>query len=149
MATSRGRIRAISVSQRKGTPKVNVPEADLEIDHGIVGDAHAGSTHRQISLLAAESIDALRQRGLAGAPGDFAENVTTEGLDLQAVHVGTRLRIGDRVELEVTQIGKTCHGRCGVWARLGECIMPNEGVFARVTGAGRIRVGETIEVVHD
>ena len=149
MATTKGRIKAISVSGQKGTPKVNVPQANLEIDHGIVGDAHAGSGHRQISLLAIESIDSLRQKGLKISPGDFAENITTEGLDVRSLKVGTRLKIGEGAELEVTQLGKACHGRCAVFSRLGDCIMPKEGVFARVAGGGRIKVGDCVEVVGD
>jgi MOSC domain-containing protein YiiM len=149
VATTKGTIRAISVSGQKGTPKLNVPEADLQVDHGVVGDAHAGSGHRQVSLLAVESIERLREKGLKIVPGDFAENITTEGLDVRSLKVGTRLKLGKDVELEITQLGKTCHGRCAVYDRLGDCIMPKEGVFARVTGAGRIRVGDRIEVTDD
>jgi MOSC domain-containing protein YiiM len=149
VATTKGRIKAISVSGQKGTPKQNVPQAELRTDHGIVGDAHAGSGPRQISLLAAESITRLHEKGLKIVPGDFAENITTEELDLRVLKVGTKLKIGAAVELEITQLGKTCHGRCAVYYRLGDCIMPKEGVFARVTGGGPIQVGDSIEVVHD
>jgi len=149
VATTSGRIRAISISQQKGTPKVNVPAADLQVDHGLVGDAHAGRGHRQVSLLAFESIEMVRRQGVTLAPGDFAENLTVEDLDLTALTVGSRLRVGDSVELEVTQRGKRCHGRCAVFERLGDCIMPQEGIFARVKHAGHIRVGDVIEVVND
>ena len=149
MATISGRIRAISVSQQKGTPKVNVPVAELQIDHGIIGDAHAGSGHRQVSLLAFESIEKAHQPGVEIAPGDFAENLTVESLDLSALLVGSRLRVGDSVELEVTQRGKQCHGRCAIFERLGDCIMPRDGIFARVKHAGHISVGDIIEVLND
>ncbi len=149
VATTRGRVRAISVSKQKGLPKTNVREADLQTDYGIVGDAHAGGGHRQISLLAGESIDVLRARGVRIAPGDFAENITTEGLDMGALKVGGRVRVGAHVELELTQLGKTCHGRCKIFERLGDCIMPREGVFARVVCPGRIQVGDEIEVIDD
>lgn len=130
-------------------PKSNVAEAVLEVEHGIVGDAHAGQGHRQISLLSIESIERLQAKGLDIAAGDFAENITTQGLDMQALQVGDALEIGDEVRLEITQLGKECHGRCGVFDRLGECIMPREGIFARVTRAGSIRVGDVVEVDHD
>ena len=149
MAATRGRIRAISVSKRKGTPKGNVSEADLETDHGVVGDAHAGSGHRQVSLLAGEAIDALRRNGVDVAPGDFAENLTVESLDLSAVSVGSKLRAGETAELEVTQRGKQCHGRCAIFEAIGDCIMPREGLFARVTRSGHIKVGDIMEVSDD
>jgi molybdenum cofactor synthesis domain-containing protein len=123
-----------------------VPEAELQVDFGIVGDAHAGGGPRQASLLDMESIDALRAQGADIAPGDFAENLTVEGLDLSAVSVGHRLRLGPAVELEVTQLGKRCHGRCRIFEKLGDCIMPRQGVFARVRAAGRIKVGDAVVV---
>jgi molybdopterin adenylyltransferase len=144
VATTEGRIRAISVSSQKGEPKHNVPAAELRADFGIVGDAHAGSGHRQVSLLAMESIEELRGQGADISPGDFAENVTAEGLDLSALAVGHKLRIGDAAILEVTQLGKRCHGRCRIYEKLGDCIMPRQGVFARVVTGGRIRVGDVI-----
>jgi molybdenum cofactor synthesis domain-containing protein len=121
-----------------------VPAAELRTDFGIVGDAHAGSGHRQVSLLAMESIAELRGQGADISPGDFAENITAEGLDLSALAVGHRLRIGDAVELEVTQLGKRCHGRCRIFEKLGDCIMPKQGVFARVVAGGQIEVGDSI-----
>jgi len=144
VATTEGRIRAISVSSQKGMPKHNVPEAELQADFGIVGDAHAGSGHRQVSLLAMESITELREKGADISPGDFAENLTAEGLDLSVLGVGHRLKVGDSVELEVTQLGKRCHGRCRIFEKLGDCIMPRQGVFARVVTGGRVKVGDTV-----
>ena len=149
MAATRGRIRAISISKQKGTPKRNVPEADLETDHGMIGDAHARGGHRQISLLALESIEKVRQQGVEISPGDFAENLTVEGLDLSMVSVGSRLRIGQGAELEVTQRGKQCHGRCAIFDAIGDCIMPRDGIFARVTRSGHITVGDVIEAIDD
>lgn len=149
MATTKGRIRAISVSGQKGQPKANVPEADLKTDHGIVGDVHAGNGHRQVSLLAVELIDKLREKGVNVSPGDFAENITLEGIDLAVLQAGSRLRIGDSAELEVTQLGKQCHGRCAIFERLGDCIMPRDGVFARVTRPGRIKAGDVVEAIDD
>lgn len=149
MVITSGRIKAISVSKQKGIPKVNVAAAELRTDHGIVGDAHAGPGHRQISLLAFEAIDALGVQGLELSPGDFAENLTVEGLDFSALRVGRKLRVADSAELEVTQRGKQCHGRCAIFDRIGDCIMPREGIFARVTRSGRIGVGDIIEAIDD
>jgi cyclic pyranopterin phosphate synthase len=126
-----------------------VPQAELRADFGIVGDAHAGSGPRQVSLLAGEQIDQLREKAAHVAPGDFAENITTQGLDLRLLRVGSRVRIGTAVELEITQLGKRCHGRCAIFERLGDCIMPREGAFARVVQAGLIQVGDRIEVADD
>jgi MOSC domain-containing protein YiiM len=140
-----GRVRAISISVRKGVPKTNVPQAELRVDFGIVGDAHAGGA-RQVSLLAGEQIDELRAKAPNVAPGDFAENITTQGLDLRLLRVGSRLRIGAAVELEITQLGKRCHGRCAIFERLGDCIMPRDGAFARVVRPGLIQVGDAITI---
>ena len=149
MATTRGRIRAISVSKEKGTQKVNVPEAELKADFGLVGDAHAGNWHRQVSLLAAESIEKMVAKGAKVSPGNFAENITTEGIDLLKLSLGSRLRLGGSVELEVTQFGKQCHSRCEIFEQVGDCIMPREGIFAKVAAPGRIHVGDVIEVIDD
>ena len=116
---------------------------------GVVGDAHAGGGHRQVSLLAIEAIETLRAQGADVSPGDFAENLTVENLDLSALCVGGKLRVGRSAELEMTQRGKQCHGRCAIFAKVGDCIMPRDGVFARVTRSGRIQVGDIIEVVDD
>jgi len=149
VATTEGRIRAISISDQKGMPKHNVPEAELQADFGIVGDAHAGSGPRQVSLLDMASIEELRQKGADISPGDFAENLTVEGIDLSALKVGQRLRVGRTIELEVTQLGKRCHGRCRIFEKLGDCIMPRQGVFARVVTGGRIQAGDAIELMKD
>ena len=149
MAAIRGRIKAISVSKKKGTQKINVPEAELRADFGIIGDAHSGNWHRQISLLAVESIDKMVAKGAKVSPGDFAENITTEGLNLHELPVGSKLKLGQSVELEITQFGKKCHSRCEIFEQVGDCIMPREGVFAKVTRAGAISVGGVIEVIND
>jgi len=142
-----GRVKAISVSKEKGTQKVNVAEAELRADFGIIGDAHAGNWHRQVSLLGAESINKMIEKGAAVGPGSFAENITTEDIDLLALEVGTKLRIGQSARLEITQFGKACHSRCEIFELVGDCIMPREGVFAKVTGSGRLAVGDVIEAV--
>ena len=140
------RVLAVCVSERKGEKKQAVEEIRLEAGHGIVGDAHAGPGHRQVSLLANESVDALRARGLAPRAGDFAENILTEGAALRALPVGTRLRVGSAL-LEVTQIGKECHSDCEIKKQVGVCVMPAEGVFAVVREAGRVKAGDGIEVI--
>lgn len=132
-------IKAISISKSKGTKKENVQEAILREDYGIVGDAHAGS-QRQVSLLAGESIKKMK---LNVGPGDFAENITTNGIDLMSLDIGSRLKIGDAI-LEITQKGKECHTRCNIYYQAGDCVMPKEGVFAKVVKGGKIRVGEEI-----
>lgn len=146
---TKGLIKAISISKEKGTPKTNVPKAELKVSHGIVGDAHAGNWHRQVSLLAAESIEKMVAMGAKVSPGDFAENITTEGIDLTALSVGNRLRIGQAVEVEITQLGKKCHNRCAIYEQVGDCIMPREGIFAKVLKAGPIEVGNVIEMIND
>ncbi len=138
-----GRINSISVSRTKGAKKLNVPTAKLRTQFGIVGDAHAGS-QRQVSLLPMESFESIRKKLPGIRAGDFAENLTTIGLDMQAVAVGTRLVIGDEVELVVTQIGKKCHQGCYIREIVGDCIMPREGVFADVMVGGAISVGDQI-----
>lgn len=146
MAIIKGVIKAISVSKEKGTQKTNVPGAELKADFGIIGDAHAGRWHRQVSLLAVESIDKMLAMGAKVAPGDFAENITTEGIDLLELPVGSRVKLGQSVELEITQFGKRCHSRCEIFEQVGDCIMPREGVFAKVIKPGRIKVGDVIFV---
>lgn len=122
-------------------------EATLVQDHGLEGDAHAGAWHRQVSFLAAESIDKARQKGLDVGFGDFAENIATKGIDWQNVPVGTQLEIGDSALVEVTQIGKECHQKCAIFYLAGDCIMPREGIFARVLKGGTIRKGDEIRLV--
>lgn len=147
MATIKGRIKAISVSEEKGTQKINVPTAELKTDYGIIGDAHSGNWHRQVSLLALESIDKMIAKGAKVAPGNFAENITTEGIDLCALKIGSKLKLGAEVELEITQFGKKCHSGCEIFKQIGDCIMPREGIFARVVKAGAINVGDLIEIM--
>jgi MOSC domain-containing protein YiiM len=142
-----GKILSINISEKKGERKKNVSEAVLRDNYGIEGDAHASSEwHRQVSLLAMESIKKTQDLGLDVGSGDFAENITTEGLDLISLPVGTRLNIEERVELEVSQIGKKCHDRCAIYYQAGDCVMPKEGIFVKVIKGGRIRVGDTITV---
>ena len=141
------KIIAVCKSEKKGTKKEAVKEGLLKDDFGLVGDAHADCcTHRQVSLLAVESIDKMRALGLELKPGDFAENLTTEGLDLVSLPVGTRISVGEQAVLEVTQIGKECHTRCAIYKQVGKCIMPEEGVFARVIRGGPVNAGDPIEV---
>ena len=140
------RVLAVCISTRKGEKKRPVAQIDCKLDHGIVGDAHAGNWHRQISLLANESVEKMRAKGLTLAAGDFAENILTEGVALRTLPVGTRLRVGE-VELEVTQIGKECHSDCEIKRKVGICVMPAEGVFAVVRKEGAIRAGDEIEVL--
>jgi len=143
VATIRGIIKAISISKDRGTRKFNVPAAELKVSFGIEGDAHAGNWHRQVSLLAEESIEKMKAKGANVAEGDFAENITTEGIDLQSLTIGSKLRLGPQAEVEITQFGKECHTRCEIFQQVGDCIMPREGVFAKVTKPGRIKPGDT------
>jgi MOSC domain-containing protein YiiM len=138
---------AVCTSEKKGTRKTPVPEIFIREDYGVEGDAHAdGTTHRQVSLLALESIEKMRERGLDLHPGDFAENITTEGIDLASLPTGTRIMPGDEAVLEITQIGKECHAACAIRKQIGDCIMPREGVFARVVRSGRVKAGDTIRI---
>jgi molybdopterin adenylyltransferase len=145
----RGKVLAVNISRDKGTKKRNVRRCDLLVDFGLQGDAHGGQWHRQVSLLATESIDKMRERGLKAAYGDFAENITTEGIDLMSLPVGTTLKIGREVILCMTQKGKECHNRCAIYYEMGDCVMPREGVFAEVLHPGEISVGDSIEVVEE
>lgn len=138
-----GKIQAISVSEKKGVIKENVPSAFLEDDFGIKGDAHAGKWHRQVSLLALESVKKMQEKGLDVKSGDFAENITTEGIDLLSFPVGNRIKINN-VEIIISQIGKICHHKCAVYYHAGECVMPKEGIFGVVRGSGEIKVGDEI-----
>lgn len=142
-----GKIISINISPKKGTVKTPVSSARCQCDHGIVGDAHAGNWHRQISLLARESIDLMTQMGIeALVPGQFAENLTTEGICLYELPVGTRLQIGETIQ-EVTQIGKECHKGCAIRQKVGKCIMPTQGIFTKVIREGTIYVGDTITII--
>ena len=141
-----GIVRAICISRKRGVQKAAVPEARLIEEWGIEGDAHAGQWHRQVSLLAVESIQKIRDRGVEVGPGDFAENIATEGVDLLSVKIGDRIELGP-ARLEVTQIGKECHNRCAIYEQAGDCVMPREGIFARVLKGGQIKIGESIRIV--
>ena len=138
---------AVCKSRKKGTKKEPVPEGLLKEDHGLTGDAHADClSKRQVSLLAIESIDKMRSLGFNLGPGDFAENITTEGIDLVTLPIGTRVFIGDEIALEITQIGKECHAACAIRRQVGQCIMPEEGVFARVAEGGLVKPGDRIRL---
>jgi MOSC domain-containing protein YiiM len=138
-----GNVVAVCISSSKGERKTPVAAVELREEHGIVGDAHAGPWHRQVSLLARESIDKMRALGLDVTTGDFAENLTTEGVDLLALPIGTRLSVGN-AELEITQIGKECHTRCAIYHQAGDCVMPKEGIFARVLRGGMVKPGDAV-----
>ena len=141
-------IEAINISMRRGDIKTPVESAELRIGHGIVGDAHAGAWHRQISLLARESIDGMPALGVEGLdPGKFAENITTKGISLHTLPVGARLYLGTCLT-EVTQIGKECHKHCEIFRRIGACVMPKEGIFVKVLSEGTIRPGDEIRVAE-
>lgn len=141
----RGIVRAVCISKQRGTAKEEVPECRLIENWGLESDAHAGTWHRQVSLLALEQIEAFRKRGADVAFGAFGENLVVEGIDLSALPVGTVLTCGDAA-LELTQIGKECHSRCAIYAQVGDCIMPREGVFAVVKKGGLVKPGTEIRV---
>ena len=144
----RGTIVAVCRSERTGTRKEPCGEGIFIADHGLEGDAHAAAgIARQVSLLAEESIEKMKERGLELNPGDFAENLTVGGMELHTLPVGTRLGVGGEVVLEVSRIGKTCHKGCAIFQAVGVCIMPKEGVFARVIRGGAVRTGDVVEVI--
>ena len=140
------KIVSIATSKKKGTQKVTVDEAFLIKEHGLEGDAHAGTWHRQVSFLASEEIDKAREKGLEVTFGDFAENIATTGVDWKNIPVGSRIRLGQNALVEITQIGKECHNRCAIYYKAGDCIMPREGVFGRVLKEGKIRCGDRIRI---
>lgn len=140
------RIESINISRDKGERKTPAGQAELKAGHGVVGDGHAGDWHRQVSLLALESIGKMRDRGLAVGPGDFAENITTSGIDLISLPVGARLRLGAAV-IEVTQHGKECHAPCEIYHQAGDCVMPREGIFAVVIAGGLVSDGDDLGVI--
>jgi MOSC domain-containing protein YiiM len=140
------RVIAVCISRSKGERKTPVQEARLRQEHGLEGDAHAGDWHRQVSLLARESIDKMRRLGLDVGSGDFAENITTEGIDLVSLPLGSRLEVGEGL-LEVTQIGKECHSRCAIYHQAGDCVMPKEGIFARVLRGGKVAAGDPVRLL--
>jgi len=142
-----GKIIAVCTSPGKGERKKPISVGKLIVGFGLEGDGHAGDWHRQVSLLAMESIGKMREKGLDVGEGDFAENLTTEGLELYSLPLGTRLRIGGGALLELTQIGKTCHERCAIYYQAGDCVMPREGIFAVVLEGGEVKAGDAIEVL--
>jgi MOSC domain-containing protein YiiM len=144
-----GKIVAVCTSEKKGMRKKNIEEGVLVPEHGLQGDAHAGEWHRQVSLLALESIEKMRQKGLDVNPGDFAENLTTEDINLVELPIGTQLKIGLYALGEVTQIGKECHDKCAIYYQAGDCVMPREGIFIKILHGGQVKVGDSIEVTEN
>ena len=145
-----GRIISLNISEKKGVRKKPVAMVSLKTEYGIEGDAHASAEwHRQVSLLAIESIKKMQDMGLDVKPGDFAENITTEGIDLPNLPIGTRLRIGEDVRVEVSQIGKECHTRCAIYYQAGDCVMPKEGIFVRVLKGGLLKNGDQIALLPE
>lgn len=144
----KGKIVAVNISEKKGVPKKTIEQGEFRVDHGLVGDAHAGNWHRQVSLLGIESINKMKALGIEGlCTGKFAENLTTEGLELWKLPVGTKLKIGDTLQ-EVTQIGKECHQKCAIFHQVGNCVMPTEGIFTKVLKDGIIKAGDEIEILE-
>lgn len=143
-----GKVIAINISEKKGVPKKTIEEGVFEVDHGLVGDAHAGNWHRQVSLLGIESINKMKALGVEGlCTGKFAENLTTEGIELWKLPVGTKLAIGETLQ-EVTQIGKECHTKCAIYHQVGDCVMPTDGIFTKILKGGTIRPGDTISIIE-
>ncbi len=142
-----GKIVAVCRSANKGERKKDIEEALLIEEYGMDKDAHSGDWHRQVSLLALESISTMREKGLNVHPGDFAENITTSGLMLISLPIGQKLQLGDDVVLEVTQLGKECHERCAIYYQAGDCVMPREGIFARVIKGGMVRNGDPVKLI--
>jgi MOSC domain-containing protein YiiM len=143
------KIESIAISKKKGTRKVQIEEASLIQDFGLEGDAHAGPWHRQVSFLASESIEQAREQGLDVTFGDFAENIATSGIDWLKIPIGTRVKLGETALVEVTQIGKECHNKCAIYYMAGDCIMPKEGIFARVLKGGKIRRGDDVDLIPE
>jgi len=141
-----GYVVAVCTSPKKGMRKKNIGTGRLTKEHGLEGDAHAGPWHRQVSLLALESVQKMRDAGLEVNPGDFAENITTVGIDLVSLPIGTKLKIGSEARGEVTQIGKECHTRCAIYHQAGDCVMPREGIFIKVLTGGTVKVGDEVQV---
>lgn len=141
-----GKVTAICISEKRGTQKVNIKEGKFIVDFGIENDAHAGNWHRQVSLISFEQIEDFKKRGAQVEPGAFGENVIVQGIDFKSLPVGTRFKCNE-VELEMTQIGKKCHHHCQIFHQVGDCIMPREGVFAKVLKGGIIKVGDEMEVI--
>lgn len=145
---NKGKVIAVCTSPGKGERKKNVGRGLLLENFGLEGDGHGGDWHRQVSLLAIESIAKMQAAGLDVGPGDFAENLTTEGVELCSLPLGARLRVGDAALLEITQIGKICHERCAIFYQAGDCVMPREGIFARVLKGGSVASGDSVEILE-
>jgi len=142
-----GRVLSVNISSKKGEKKHDIGRSILVEQSGLSGDAHAGFQHRQVSLLAEASIQKIRDKGLDVQFGDFAENLTISGIELFTLPLGTRLKVGNDVLLEITQIGKICHERCHIFHQVGDCVMPREGVFAAVITGGEVQVGDEVKVL--
>ncbi|MDF2822095.1 MAG: hypothetical protein K0R15_2543 [Clostridiales bacterium] len=140
-----GKVIAVCISEKRGTQKINISKANLIENYGIEKDAHAGDWHRQVSLLSFDKVEDFRKRGAHVSEGAFGENLLVEGIDFKTLAIGTRLHCG-RVVLEMTQIGKECHSHCEIYRQVGDCIMPREGVFAKVIQGGTIEVGDDLYV---
>ncbi|PKQ37592.1 MAG: MOSC domain-containing protein [Actinobacteria bacterium HGW-Actinobacteria-1] len=143
-----GTVTSVNLSAKKTVRKTRGTEGVLRVDHGFESDAHAGDWHRQVSLLAQESIDKMVAKGLDVQAGDFAENITTTGIDLLALPVGSVVNIGDEAVVEISQIGKICHNKCAIYYQAGDCVMPKEGIFAVVRHGGTVRTGDLLVVDH-
>ncbi len=141
------KITSLAVSKKKGTVKKVIKSGKLIENHGFEGDAHAGDWHRQVSFLSQENIDAAREKGLDVSFGDFAENVATLGIDWKTIPVGTKVRLGETAIVEITQIGKVCHKKCAIYYKAGDCIMPKEGVFAKVLHGGDVKLKDKVELL--
>lgn len=141
-----GKIMAVCISEKRGTQKKNIEKVRLIENFGLEGDAHGGNWHRQVSLLSYEKVRAFEEKGISVEDGAFGENLLVEGFDFKTLPVGTRFRCGD-VLMEMTQIGKECHSHCEIYQAVGDCIMPREGVFARVLHGGEIQIGDELEIV--
>ncbi len=144
----KGKVVAINISEKKGVMKKPIEEGNFKEGFGLEGDAHAGKWHRQVSLLGIESIDKMKKIGIKGlCSGNFAENLTTEGITLYEIPIGTKLKIGETIQ-EVTQIGKECHDTCAIKKKVGQCVMPKEGIFTQVLKGGKIKAGDEIEILE-
>lgn len=143
-----GNVMAVCKSEKKGTQKQNIGTGFFKVDHGLVGDAHAGNWHRQVSLLSFDKIEDFRAKGAEVGHGAFGENLVVAGIDFKILPIGTHLRCNE-VEMEVTQIGKECHSHCEIYKVMGDCIMPREGIFAKILHEGEITVGDTLQVVKE
>ena len=141
-----GKIVAVCTSDRKGIPKHPIARGELKAHWGLDGDAHAGDWHRQVSLLAIESINKMREKGLNVRPGSFAENIATKGIELFTLPVGTRMRLGTAL-VRITQIGKVCHTKCAIYQQAGDCVMPREGIFVEILEPGTVSAGDAVEIL--